>query len=95
MRIESSVSGTSYVQLSAALWNLLCSCFKTMELQLALQEQGYSPEKSLLVVSIHAPIRPATAEHQAGGAAPPHQEERRGCNGPHENDELVIGVENK
>ena len=70
-----------------------------MELQLALQEQGYSPEKSLLVVSIHTPIRPATAEHQqprnAGGAAPPHQEERRGCNGPHENDELVIGVENK
>ena len=58
-----------------------------MALQLPMQEQEYSPEKSLLVVSIHrAPIRPATiAERQrtaaaGGGAAPPaHQEERRGC----------------
>ena len=68
-----------------------------MELQLALQEQGYSPEKSLLVVSIHVPISRAEQQEQrtVGGAVPPHQERRECNNNHHENDELVIGIANK
>ena len=71
-----------------------------MELHLALQEQGYSPEKSLLVVSIHAPIR-ATAEQQQQQQQQQQQravgEESRGCsNNTHqENNEMVIGIANK
>ena len=46
-----------------------------MELQLPIQEQGYSPAKTLLVMGIHAPIRrAATAERQR--TVPPQQEER-------------------
>ena len=71
-----------------------------MASQLALQEQGYSPEKSALVVSTLAPIPRTTAEQQqradVGGAVPPRQEERRGCsNNSNENDELVIGIANR
>ena len=62
-------------------------CFKTiaMKLQLPIQEQGYSPEKSQLVVgiSLHAPIRrqqracsSTTSGGTSSGAVPPHQEER-------------------
>ena len=75
--------------------------FQTMAcIQLALQEQGYSPKKSVLVVSTHTPTPRATAEQQqsadGGGAVPPHQEERRGCsNNSHENEELAIGIANR
>ena len=56
-----------------------------MELQLPIQEQDYSPAKTLLVMGIHALIRrAATAERQRTvppqqeerGAVPPQQEER-------------------